>query len=178
MKSDELLESTQRALLNNLYENYNTILGYRSIGLAEFQELLLGHTIKGKFNNSTQDQNNSNLDNVVCFFKNKIIWKDSQHEILIKCQFNSDDVLGNGIGDYWASKDFATTGVWTGRRGKTNYKLDEFYVKEYNLHNIIGFYGGRDQTISNYLDNKFNKEWAQKFKDQIVKLGYDIDILP
>lgn len=87
MKSDKLLESTQRALLNNLYENYNTILGYRSIGLGEFQELLSGETIKGKFSNSTQEQNNSNLDNIVCFFKNKIIWKDSQYEILIKCQF-------------------------------------------------------------------------------------------
>ena len=177
-QKDMLIESTILALEGRLFENSSKIIGYRSIGLSEFYELLDNREIMGKFSNSEEKQNNSNLDNIICFFKDKIMWKNVNHEILIKCQFNEKDIIDFGTGQYWASKDFAKTKVWTGRRGTVSYNLDEFYVKKYTLNNVIGFYGAPNQSIADFLQKRFNSDWASECTEKLKSLNFDVDALP
>lgn len=116
----------------------NEVICYRTIGWDEFDALLADETIKGKYDNNSEGQNDSNLKDVVCFFREPIMWQDKEHIFMIKCKFNSNEVY-TGSGVYYASKDLRSTNIWTGRRGKTEYNLDEIYVKSYNLKNVIAF---------------------------------------
>lgn len=116
----------------------NEVICYRTVGWDEFDALLAGETIKGKYDNNSEGQNDSNLKDVVCFFREPIMWQDKEHIFMIKCKFNSNEVY-TGSGVYYASKDLRSTNIWTGRRGKTEYNLDEIYVKSYNLKNVIAF---------------------------------------
>lgn len=128
-----LEEATIKTLIENKY-----ITGYRTIGEEELYNLCLGETIYGKYNNSSENQNNSNLDNVVCFFIKPISWVDKYHEFMIECEFHIDEVeTGNGI--YYSSGDINDTLKWTGRRGKTESNVEELYVKSYNLNNVKSF---------------------------------------
>ena len=116
----------------------NEVICYRTIGWDEFDALLSGETIKGKYDNNSEGQNDSNLKDVVCFFREPIMWQDKEHIFMIKCKFNSNEIY-TGTGVYYASKDLKNTNIWTGRRGKTEYNLDEIYVKSYKLDNVIAF---------------------------------------
>ena len=118
--------------------NNSEVICYRTIGWDEFDALLSGETIKGKYDNNSEGQNDSNLKDVVCFFREPIMWQDKEHVFMIKCKFNSNEIY-TGPGVYYASKDLRSTNIWTGRRGKTEYNLDEIYVKSYNLKNVIAF---------------------------------------
>lgn len=118
--------------------NDNEVICYRTIGWDEFDALLSGETIKGKYDNNFEGQNDSNLKDVVCFFREPIMWQDKEHIFMIKCKFNSSETY-TGSGVYYASKDLRSTNIWTGRRGKTEYNLDEIYVKSYSLKNVISF---------------------------------------
>ena len=118
--------------------NDNEVICYRTIGWDEFDALLSGETIKGKYDNNSEGQNDSNLKDVVCFFREPIMWQDKEHVFMIKCKFNSNEIY-TGSGVYYASKDLRSTNIWTGRRGKTEYNLDEIYVKSYSLENVVAF---------------------------------------
>jgi hypothetical protein len=146
-----------------LKESSSIIYGYRSISKNEFFKLLDGETIKGTFDNSQEKQTTSNAANVVAFYKNKYRWKDARHVFFIKCKFNESDIVDTGIGTYYASKDFAKTKVWTGRRGNTEYQLDEFYVSEYNLDNVVAF---DYEALS-----LFNDDYQKMFTDSLTQKG-------
>ena len=88
------------------------------------------------------------------------------------------NLCGKRKGEYWATKDIKQRGIMTGRRGNTQYFLDEFYVKEYSLKNVLGFYGGPNETIADYLEEAFNRDYSKKYKERLVELGYDINDLP
>ena len=143
-----------------LHESSGDVYGYRSIGREEFYKLIEGDTIEGAFDNSTEKQNTSEASGVVAFYKEPYKWSDARHNFFIKCRFNLDDVVDSGTGTYFASKDFGKTKKWTGRRGNTEYKLDEFYVSSYNLSNVIAFdYSGLD-----LFNDEFNSQYTNKLK--------------
>ena len=174
-QQEKLTEATILALQNKLIESNNELIGYRTIGVYEFFDLLDNEIIEGQFDifNGKQE-----FENIICFFNDKLMWKKKDHEILIKCKFNNKDILGSGKGEYWATKDIKQRGIMTGRRGNTQYFLDEFYVKEYSLKNVLGFYGGPNETIADYLEEAFNRDYSKKYKERLVELGYDINDLP
>ena len=173
-----LNENIGKNILSILEENIKDdyITCYRSIGLAEFEELLEGNKVQGRYNNENEKQNNSNIKNVVCFFKDKIMWRDSAHCILIECKFSNEEISESGTGQYWAAKNFKDTKIWTGRRGNTNYELDEIYVKEYSLKNVINIYGGINKSIFQFLYERFNDEYANEIIDKLKSLGYDVNV--
>ena len=160
----------------------NKVIGYRSISFNELDKLLNNEVIEGQFDNASEIQNDSDLSNVVGFFKDKYAWKDSSHEILIKCSFNEDEIVGYGKGKYFASNDFAKSNIWTGRRGKVEYNLDEFYVDSYNLNNLVCLIELNDKIITepSYKDNhlfyKFNLETQKKYFDKIKELNIPIEL--
>lgn len=110
---------------------------YRNIGSSELISLFDGKTIYGKFSNSCESQNTSNLDEVLCCFIKKIHWVDKFHKFLVAIEVPEDRILEKGIGTYFASDKFAKTGVWTGRRGSHKYKLEEAYIKSYDIKDVI-----------------------------------------
>lgn len=114
---------------------------YRSIGEEEFKKLIDGEEISGKFFNTHETQNNSSLNYVCCFFKEKIRWKDDRHKFFIKTDIPANKILGEGTGIYYASKMFAITKTWNGKRGKTRYELEEVYISSYSIHNVLKIYG-------------------------------------
>ena len=126
---------------------------YRSIGLQELTALLLDGHVHGRYNNSTEKQNNSNLTKVCCFFEENIRWIDGCHEFFIKVDIPQDAILGEGIGIYYAPKSLKTTHVWTGRRGNTEYRFKEIYVSEYNLSDIKEIEG-----LHKFTDTYINTE--------------------
>lgn len=114
-----------------------TIVGYRSIGIAELEKLLRNETIYGTFEGD--DQSTLQSKKVVMFFKKPIQWKNKGHVVLIKCHFTEDDVVENSVGQYYASKKVHTDGVWDGRHGNYEYYLNEFSVLKYDISNVESF---------------------------------------
>lgn len=147
----------------NIKEN-KSIECYRTIGQDEFFDLVDGKDIIGRYSNSSEEQNTSNVDNVVCFFKKPILWLDKKHEFTIKCLFKDTEVADQGQGKYYASSDFSKTNVWTGKRGKTEYNLDEVYVSKYNIDNVVAFIvkeGMKDPLEFLEEDLKDKQNWLE-----------------
>lgn len=130
-------------------ESNSEIIGYRSIGKQELWDLLDGKTIKGQYNNSSEKQNDSSVNNVVSFFRNPYVWRDSNHMFTIKCKLNSSSIY-TGTGKYYASNSFDKTKIWTGRRGSKEYNLDEIYVESYDIKNVISFITEKDDPFGVY----------------------------
>ena len=129
-------------------------IGYRTIGIAELKHLLDGDTINGRYSNSSEKQNKSSLENVVCFFTTPLMWDDKDHLVMIKCKFDDKDVLEVGQGDYYAASNLRKTNIWSGKRGNTKYKIEEFYTKSYNIQNVVAFVDKYlDVTIENKLED-------------------------
>lgn len=126
---------------------------YRTIGYAELQAILIDGHVHGRYNNSTEKQNNSNLKKVCCFFNEEIHWQDGTHEYFIVVDIPEDKVVGTGVGTYYASKSFAKTKIWTGRRGSEEYKLDEVYTSGYSIENIKEIHG-----LHKFTDTYINAE--------------------
>lgn len=114
---------------------------YRSIGDSELTALLMDGHVHGRYNNATEAQNNSELNKVCCFFTDEIRWTDGCHSYFLKVDVPSEKILQTGVGVYYASKDFAKTKIWTGRRGSVEYKLGEVYVSEYSLADVKSIFG-------------------------------------
>ena len=148
------------SIKTNFKESDSMIYGYRSIGDSELDILCNNETVVGRYNNSTEKQNDSKATNVVCFFTEPYKWEDAAHYIHIKCQFNKNDIVDFGTGIYYAGKSLGKTKVWTGRRGKTGYKIDEFYVSSYNIDNVVA-------VDYNIIDKKFNRDYSKMYTDKL-----------
>ena len=134
------------------------IYGYRTIGRNEFYRLVdYKEVIKGNFDNSSEKQNTSSANGVIAFYKEPYKWFDARHNFFIKCKFNKSDIVDEGIGTYYASKDFGKTKIWTGRRGNSEYNIDEFYVSEYSLDNVVSIkYDNLDLFTDDYKNEYMN----------------------
>ena len=146
--------------------NSNRIKGYRSIGEAELEMLLDGDTIKGRFDSSSENQTSSDSKNVIYFFKDPYMWKDKYHKFMIEAEFDISDTSAS-TGTYYASDKMRDTRIWTGRRGNTEYKLDEFTVNEYNIDNVTAFIseGPIEELIHSYYNNEYSNELIDRLKN-------------
>lgn len=141
-----------------------TIL-YRNIGDIELEKLLKGQTIKGRYNLSRERQASENYKNVICTYPEKIIWNfpnSEKHQYLITLEVPTNLINQTGYGTYYASKNFESTKIWTGYRGKTKYEIPEVYLNEYDIGNLIHVQKTKDSeytpdilSILNNLDITF-----------------------
>ena len=71
-QQEKLTEATILALQNKLIESNNELIGYRTIGVYEFFDLLDNEIIEGQFDifNGKQE-----FENIICFFNDKLMWK-------------------------------------------------------------------------------------------------------
>lgn len=111
---------------------------YRSIGETELNALLNDIVITGRYKNADEQYNTGSLNNVVCFFAEPIRWKDARHQFHISIEIDDDDkrIVERGVGTYMAAKAFATTKIWTGRKGSVKYELPEAYLSEYSVKDV------------------------------------------
>lgn len=157
---------------NNLNESANSIIGYRSIGEKELQMLLNGETIYGQFDNSAERQNDSNEKDVVGFFAKPYAWHDKRHRFTVKCRLNPDELsYGNGV--YYAAKDLDKTKIWTGRRGKVEYNLDEMYAKSYDINDVISIIALK----GNNPFDMYTDDVSQEYLDKLKELGIPVESL-
>ncbi len=110
---------------------------YRSVGISELNALLNGESIFGRYDNSSEPQNTSDLQNVVACFEDKIRWDDKYHRFFLELCVPVTAIAGYGTGTYYASKKFAKTKIWTGRRGSVRYDLKEIYLPEYDIRDVV-----------------------------------------
>lgn len=138
---------------------------YRSIGQHELTALLLDEHVHGRYNNSTEKQNDNNLTKVCCFFEEKIRWVDGSHEFFIKVDVPDGAIVGKGVGIYYAPKSLKDTHIWTGRHGTVEYRFNEVYVSEYNLCDIKEIEG-----LHKFTDSYINKELKPIFEPYGIQI--------
>jgi hypothetical protein len=112
-------------------------IGYRSIGNDELEFLINSENpVYGKSKYSTvRGCGSKSPYGIVCFFAENFKWVDSFHVIDIQVRLPDD--AERGIATYMASKDFGRTRVYKGREGKTEYKVEELYVRYYEPKDVI-----------------------------------------
>lgn len=124
----------------NKYGQQKRAVLYRNIGEDELRKLLEGQLIKGGYNLSREPQSSANYKNVICTFTEKILWKrpnSDYYQYLVTLEVPSELLTQMGYGTYYASKEFETTKIWTGHRGKTKYEIPEVYLNNYNIGNLV-----------------------------------------
>ena len=138
---------------------------YRSIGTKELDILMAGKEVNGQYNSfnfrehiiKTNDA--ERLENIVCFFTDRIRWKDAEHYVFLEAEI-SDKELTFGIGIYHAAKSLAKTNTWSGRWGNTRYEFQEAYINKYDESNITAIYIG-DKYADWYVE-KYIVPWTKK----------------
>lgn len=115
------------------------MIGYRSLGETELNFLILSENpVYGqqKINNYIGCGCQNNKYGMVSFFKELYKWADASHKYDVVVDLSKREVE-EGIGTYLAAKDFGKTKVWTGREGKTEYKIEELYTRFYEPSDIL-----------------------------------------
>lgn len=145
--------------------------GYRSIGVNELKMLVeADNPVYGIQRWDDRAETTCNLPyGVVCFFLDNIKWHDKVHKFDIVVELDDAQI---GEGTYMASKEFGTSKVWTGKEGKTEYKLKEAYVRYYTPENI------KELDYNGYFANWYVNKWLIPFckKYHIVLKSYGKEI--
>lgn len=125
---------------------------YRSISINEYAKLLLGIPIDGRYNplHIQECGNNGYYGDIICTFEEKIRWKDSNHELLITLEIDEDRILGKGESIWWMPKSFATTKTYCGKRGNDKWILNEYYLKQYSILDVIDVSFNYEVSEENY----------------------------
>lgn len=136
---NKIMNDIKRIVESNISETEipNDIICYRSIGDAELESLKSGKVIKSKYPLSSEPLSTGFSDNVICFFRDRISWKDKDHKWLITAKLNNNQIDHGGTGTYFVPEIFNKTKVWSGRRGNNKVDLSEIYAISYNMDNVI-----------------------------------------
>ncbi len=135
---------------------------YRSIGDEEFFSLLHGDSIEGRYCNFKKNENvldKEDIGSVVCFFVDKIRWKDAKHTFFLEVEIPDEELIF-GTGIYYAAKSLGKTKTWTGRNGHCKYEFKEAYAKKYNVSNIKAIYFGN--RFANWFREETLFPWINK----------------
>lgn len=114
----------------------------RSISDIELRQLLEGRDITGRYNIANEKQSQSKIKTpVIQAFEAEVWWTDRYHRHLVILEV-PESRIKRGVGDYWASKEFAKTHIWTGRTGSEHYYIPEAYLTDYSIKDVrcIGLY--------------------------------------
>lgn len=140
----------------NKYSEESMTILYRNVGENELLRLLSGETIYGKYDLSKERQASENFTNVVCTYTDKIIWdipNSNRHQYLLELKVPTKWITKKGIGTYYASKKFAETKIWTGRRGTVEYKINEVYLDSYDIGSVINIQKIGQSNYESEIDN-------------------------
>lgn len=143
------------------------MIGYRSIGETELNFLLFsGNPVYGqqKINNYVGCGCKNGRYGMVSFFKEPYKWTDVSHKYDIAVDLSKREVE-EGTGTYLATKDFGKTKVWTGREGKTEYKIEELYTRFYEQSDIVSL-----NLRNHFTDSFVNKVITPFCKKYNIKL--------
>ena len=165
LENDDINIETLSAIIKkkdfiNKYGQQKKVVLYRNIGEDELRNLLEGQLIEGGYNLSRDPQSSANYKNVICTFTEKILWKypnSDYHQYLVTLEVPSELLTQIGYGTYYASKEFETTKIWTGHRGKTKYEIPEVYLNNYNIGNVV--------HVHKTTDSEYSDEIMMKLKD-------------
>lgn len=111
------------------------MLLHRCMSEREFLSLLKGEIIYGMYDIGSEPQSSGTMQSAVSFYVDDVWWVDKVHKIFAIVEL-PDCFIELGYGTYWASKEFEKTHIWTGRRGKTQYRVKEAYAPNYALNNV------------------------------------------
>lgn len=139
----------------------------RSISISELNALLTGEVIYGRYNLSTEKQSTCDKDNMFSFYIADYWWIDSSHRFSIIVDI-PDNRLSYGLGTYYASKSFEKTHIWSGRRGKVEYQVLEYYCESYSINDVL-FISGLDS---------FNKSYQKYYSQKLSEYGVRIMLSP
>lgn len=133
---------------------------YRSIGLTELNMLIKTGTVNGRYHILNERQSSGTIIDAICTFTEPIKWYDKNHQFFVILDIPESQIAEYGTGKYYAAKNFADTKVWTGRRGKTEYILNEAYLSNYSIQNVVKVYAYSPNfttTTFNELKSELNK---------------------
>lgn len=135
---------------------------YRSIGLTELNMLIKTGTVNGRYQILNERQSSGTIIDAICTFIEPIKWHDKNHQFFVVLNVSESQIAEYGKGKYYAAKNFADTKIWTGRRGKTEYILNEAYLFNYSIQNVVKIYAySKDFTTTTFNEltselTKFN----------------------
>lgn len=112
---------------------------YRSISFDEYRKLLLGIPIDGKYNpiHISECGNNGYYGNIICAFEDNVKWKDNIHNIFITLEIDENRIIGKGESIWYMPKTFAKTKTYCGKRGNEKWVLNEYYLKQYSILDVV-----------------------------------------
>jgi len=112
---------------------------FRCVSDRELERVLIGETVYGRFNNSKEYLNDSNIEQAVCFFAEKAAWLDKYHRYVLVLDIDEKD-LEMGEGTYYIPSNFKNTKIWTGRDGYQRFVLKEAYKDKYEPSDVKGIF--------------------------------------
>ena len=114
---------------------------YRSIGEKELQKLLREVRVRGMYDCAFESQNKTELNNVICTFTQDFRWKDKDHIFYIIMEIPNDRIIEINKSTYYVSKDAIKNRIWSGRDGQEILKMEEAYLDEYGIDDIVTIKG-------------------------------------
>ena len=114
---------------------------YRSIGEKELRKLLREIKIRGMYDCAFESQNKTKLNNVICTFTQDFRWKDKDHLFYIIMEIPNDRIIEINKSTYYVSKDAIKNRIWSGRDGQEILKIEEAYLDEYSIDDVVAIKG-------------------------------------
>ena len=114
---------------------------YRSINDKELNKLLREVKVRGMYDCQFESQNDSKLNNVICTFTQDFRWKDKEHTFYIVLDIPMNRILERCKAEYYLSKEAIKNRLWSGRDGQEILKMEEAYLDEYGIDDIVTIKG-------------------------------------
>lgn len=134
---------------------------YRSIGEKELRKLLREIKIRGMYDCAFESQNKTKLNNVICTFTQDFRWKDKDHLFYIIMEIPNDRIIEINKSTYYVSKDTIKNRIWSGRDGQEILKMEEAYLDEYGIDDIVTIKG--INYYANWYINEYIKPISEKY---------------
>lgn len=114
---------------------------YRSVNDKELKKLIRGVKVRGMYDCMFESQNKTKLNNVICTFTQDFRWKDKDHIFYIIMEIPNDRIIEINKATYYVSKDTIKNRIWSGREGAEILKLEEAYLDEYGIDDVVAIKG-------------------------------------
>lgn len=148
------------------------MIGYRSIGYDEIQFLINSENpVYGRFKYSHLPESGCTLPyGAISFFADDIKWHDGSHKVDIVVDLPDD--AQRGIATYMAAKSFGDTKIFTGKAGKTEFKVEEIYVRCYDPDDIVSI--DLNGLYANHFIESGVKPFCERHNIKLLNHGKEI----
>lgn len=148
------------------------MIGYRTIGYEEIKFLINAENpVYGRFKYSNLAESGCTLPyGAISFFVDDIKWHDSNHKVDIVVSL--PDNTQKGTATYMAAKSFGDTKIFTGKTGKTEFKVEEAYARCYEPKDIISM--ELNGLFANHFIQSAVKPFCEKYNIKLFNCGKEI----